>query len=145
PVDFDRGDVDLAPRVTALTPGALAILVEPHGQRGRSGEVHRVGMKLDFDPVGVMLVRGIVEDMTARHEEQPGATFEEEAAGTCEQTVAIERCDARGREQEGFGHRKLQGCAIVRRMHRPRGMACSEFCWPNNVVRTSGGASSITR
>src|SRR5258706_9543273 len=70
-------------------------------------------MKLDFDPVGVMLVRGIEEDMTARHEEQPSATFEEEAAGTCEQTVAVERCDARGREQEGFCHRGLQGCTIV--------------------------------
>src|SRR5258705_10778499 len=106
-------------------------------------------MKLDFDPVGVMLVRGIEEDMTARHEEQPTATFEEEAAGTCEQTVAVERCDARGREQERFGHRGLQGCTIVPifRCHAPAsetashgrrhgsGWTCA-FCEP--TVRWTG-------
>jgi len=53
-------------------------------------------MKLDVDPLGVMLVRGIEEDMTARDEERPSATFEEEAgrqAGSTSFGFAFDRRD----------------------------------------------------
>ena len=94
-VNLDHGNIDIAAPVRTLPPKGGTVPEERDRKADGNGQVVRIAVKLDFDPVRMMTTRLVGHDMPARHQIKALAPFEEEAAGIGQKVLVAECRDAR--------------------------------------------------
>ncbi|MBL0085383.1 MAG: hypothetical protein IPP44_01500 [Ideonella sp.] len=86
--------------VAPLMPDALAIAVQQDRHDGGTGEVVRIRVHLDLDPVGQVAARSVDQDMPVGDQVQTIVTLKEEAGRSGEQLRAEERRHAGSGQQQ---------------------------------------------
>ena len=96
--DFQYRDIHRAVAVAAITPHALALVIERHGEAGRGGEIVSVGVQFDFDTIGMMFAVGIQQHVTAGDQKQTLVDRVEKTTGRGQHLFVVEGPDPRGAE-----------------------------------------------